>query len=82
LSDEAAVAELAAIALLELLPVAFLALCRDGEDAIVDRHFDVTIRIHPWQLSPDHQMLALDEFLDLDVSKWPPNCAEGCPAGP
>jgi hypothetical protein len=51
LSDEAAVAELAAIALLELLSIAFLALCRDREDAIVHRHFDVTIRIRPWQLA-------------------------------
>jgi hypothetical protein len=82
LSDEAAVAEFAAIALLELLPIAFLALCRDGEDAIVDRHIDVPIRIHSWQLSPDHQMVAIDEFFDLDVSKGPPHCSEGCQAGP
>jgi hypothetical protein len=27
---------------------------------------DVTIRIHSWQLSPDHQTVAIDECLDLD----------------
>jgi hypothetical protein len=59
-----------------------LALCRDGEDAILNRHFDVTIRIFPWKLSPDYQMVAIDEFFDLDVSKGPPNGAERCPAGP
>lgn len=64
-------------------PDSFLALCRNREDAVVYRHVDVTIWVDPWQLSPDHQMVALDELLHLDeffgVEEWPPGRTQAGP---
>jgi len=56
-----------------LVDVLLVPVCLDGENAIVDRDFDLMLGVDPWQLRPDGVVTIRDEVLHPHAlsREWP-----------